>query len=183
MWVLSWGTFLWVWPKAFCLFLYMILWNVCPSALEFLLSHRGPFSRSRWADMDLLFLTACSEGAAVVKETSPYLLQDGLLWGCRLLFCVLSASKVGRNSVVWPDAVEGTDTKSDFTGTLQQHFQHYWELVGMSTMSTYSHCWWFVVCCNTFWMCLDNLMVPLWHQRRQDLTHLSQHFEEEKVCI
>lgn len=87
VWVLSWGTFPWLWPKDFCLSLYVILWNVCPSALGFLPSHRDPFSRSGWADTDLLFLAACSEGAAVEEETSPYLLQNPKLWRCRLLSC------------------------------------------------------------------------------------------------
>lgn len=38
-----------------------------------------------------------------------------MLWGYRLLFCVLSASKAGRNNVVWPEALQGTDPKADFT--------------------------------------------------------------------
>ena len=85
-----------------------------------------------------LFLAACSEGAAMEEETSPYLVQGLMLWEYRFLFCFLSASKVDRNSVLWLDAVGGSKPVSGLIKTPWRGFQQGWELVAKSTLNACS---------------------------------------------
>lgn len=70
------GEFPWLWAKAFC---HFCIWSSEMSVLQ-LLNFCSPIGAPS-AEVDeligtWLFLAACSEGAAVEEETSPYLIQD-----------------------------------------------------------------------------------------------------------